>query len=162
MKKWRKIREWGRYAWGGGRLSRDRTRRVGGGATLYVCTAFCDNLWIDSAVNNGSGIAIECGMTEGCPSPAWRARRKQVSVSAGPCMAIRSSLREMTGRSKSTTIASARICVLREAESQTPARIQNQMSPSEHSAQARLRMISVTKPNFTPLAVFRQSGLYRS
>ena len=152
------------YAWGGGRLSRDRMRKVCGGTTLYDCTVFCDIPRIASMANNCSGMAMECGMTEGWPSFAWSARRKQVSDSAGPCIAIRSSLREMTGRSSSTTIPSARNCILRELEREpeTPARVQNHIRPSEHSAQAILRIISVTKWNFNLLPAFPSSGLDRS
>lgn len=57
-------------------------------------------------------------------------------------MAIKSSLREMTGSNISTIMASARICVLRGMVREEPLRIQSEMSPREQTAHARFRIAS--------------------
>jgi hypothetical protein len=75
-------------------------------------------------------------------------------------MAIRSSLSEMTGSNKSTTIARAITCVLRGIRSDPLLRAQNQISPREHKNQAILRTISIVNSDSTPAKVVECSGAY--
>lgn len=97
---------------------------------------------ISAGIYMVDGSAAANGHSAGCELSGCCTRRTQVSVSAGACMARRSSLSEMTGRSRSTAIPSAKSCLCRGMDVAMPRRTQNPIRIREQTAHVMLRRIS--------------------
>jgi hypothetical protein len=82
---------------------------------------------------------------------------KEMLTPRAPAFVIKSSLSEITGKSKSTTTASARICASCATGLDSALRVQYQISRKEHRAQAILRKIAIVNPDFTQLLAARLS-----
>jgi hypothetical protein len=106
-------------------------------------------IWL-SASTICSGNAGEAGWVTGWVLSECSTRRKHVSDSDGPCIACKSSLREMTGNNKSNVITKARNCTGRGTRSRAELFAQNKIKASEVTAHATFRNNSIVITDSKP------------
>lgn len=103
----------------------------------------------ESSARTGDGRAPIAGKMECGDETTWT-RRRQLSVSAGFCMACRSSVTEMTGNRIRISTARATTWVLRLAPARRAYRSQMHRIVTADSAHARFRISSIRDSGSTP------------